>query len=158
MKLKNLIDEDFANYKLPALFLGFPSCTFKCERECGAEFCQNSCLVRQPDIDIPVERIVDRYLANFISRAIVCGGLEPLDSFDDLLALVVELRNRSCMDDIVIYTGYNKEEVADKIQQLAKYPNIIVKFGRFRPNEESHYDSLLGVKLASANQYAERIS
>ena len=158
MKLKNLIDEDFANYKLPALFLGFPSCTFKCERECGGKFCQNSCLAQQPNIEIPVARIIDRYLANFISRAIVCGGLEPLDSFDDLLALVRELRRRGCLDDLVIYTGYNREEVEDKIQQLTEYPNIIVKFGRFRPGEESHYDSLLGVRLASGNQYAERIS
>jgi len=158
MKLKNLVDEDFANYKVPALFLGFPSCTFKCERECGAQFCQNSCLVRQPDINVSVESVVDRYLNNLISSAIVCGGLEPLDSFDDLLALVRALRSRGCLDDIVIYTGYNKEEVVEKIQQLAEYQNIIVKFGRFRPNEEKHWDAVLGVYLASKNQYAERIS
>jgi organic radical activating enzyme len=158
MKLKNLIDEDFANYKLPSLFLGFPSCTFKCEREAGADFCQNSCLACQPTIEIPTEKVVNRYLANFISRAIVCGGLEPLDSFEDLLDLIRELRSRGCQDDFVIYTGYNKEEVEDKIQRLKEYPSIIMKFGRFRPNEEKHWDSLLGVYLASNNQFAERIS
>jgi hypothetical protein len=140
------------------MFLGFPSCTFKCEREAGAEFCQNSCLACQPDIEIPVTKVVDRYLANFITSAIVCGGLEPLDSFEDLLALVREVRGRNCLDDIVIYTGYNKEEVTEKIQQLEEYPNIVVKFGRFRPNEEKHWDALLGVYLASMNQYTERIS
>ena len=35
MKLKGLIDEDFVNYKDPSLFLIFPFCTFKCEKECG---------------------------------------------------------------------------------------------------------------------------
>ena len=41
---------------------------------------------------------------------------------------------------------------------LTLYPNIIVKFGRFKPNEESHLDKLLGVRLASPNQYARLIS
>ena len=158
MKLKNLIDEDFANYKKPSMFLGFPSCTFKCERECGGKFCQNSCLVRQPDIEVSVDKIIDRYLGNFISQAVVCGGLEPFDSFEDLFLLIRSLRARACMDDIVIYTGYYREEVEDKIQKLKEFPNIVVKFGRFKPNEDAHWDSVLGVKLASSNQYAERIS
>jgi len=33
--------------------------------------------------------------------------------------------------------------------------NIIVKFGRYRPNQEKHYDKILGVFLASDNQYAK---
>ena len=32
---------------------------------------------------------------------------------------------------------------------------IIVKFGRFRPNQEPHYDEVLGVNLISDNQYAK---
>ena len=38
------------------------------------------------------------------------------------------------------------------------FNNIIVKFGRFIPNQESHYDEILEVNLASPNQYARKIS
>ena len=84
-------------------------------------------------------------------------GLEPFDSWSDLLELIKKLR---CFvdDDIVIYTGYYKDEIADKIHVLSEYKNIIVKFGRQIPNQEKHYDEVLGVYLASDNQYAENIS
>ena len=38
------------------------------------------------------------------------------------------------------------------------FRNIIVKFGRFIPDQESHYDEVLGVNLASNNQYAKKLS
>ena len=41
---------------------------------------------------------------------------------------------------------------------LKNYDNIIIKYGRYIPNQPSRYDSILGVTLASDNQYAERIS
>ena len=34
--------EDFTNYKKPSMYIAFPSCTFKCEGECGQKICQNS--------------------------------------------------------------------------------------------------------------------
>ena len=85
------------------------------------------------------------------------GGLEPFDSWSDLNSLVNLLRVYT-MDDIVVYTGYKEEEIQSKIQYLCTYPNIIVKFGRFVPNQQKHYDEVLGVELASDNQYARRIS
>jgi hypothetical protein len=42
--------------------------------------------------------------------------------------------------------------------QLKQFPNIVVKFGRYVPKCEAHFDEVLGIKLASPNQYAERIS
>ena len=41
MKIKGIIAEDFVNYKKPSMFIGFPTCTWKCEKECGIEMCQN---------------------------------------------------------------------------------------------------------------------
>lgn len=64
----------------------------------------------------------------------------------------------STQDDIVIYTGYYKEEIKEYIDKLRVYPNIIIKFGRYIPNQEKHYEEELGIYLASDNQYAERIS
>ena len=81
-----------------------------------------------------------------------------MDSFEDLYNLILCVRNKGCNDDIVIYTGFYKNEIFNKIDQLKQFKNIIVKFGRFIPNQKSHYDPVLGVNLASDNQYAERIS
>ena len=154
MLIKGLISEDFVNYKKPAMTIMFPHCNgFKC----GAEYCQNSPLSKAEDIEIDISNIVIRYLNNPITESVVMQGLEPFDSWDDLIGLVDCLR-RSTNDDIVIYTGYYKEEIADRIPLLSKYKNIIIKYGRYIPGQEKHYDKVLGIYLASSNQYAEKIS
>ncbi len=172
MIVKEIRDEDFTSYKKPSMVIGFPSCTFKCERECGQKMCQNSALATAPDIEINFEDIVNRYLSNPITKAVIMAGLEPFDTPHDLLNLISTIRKYT-NDDIVIYTGYTKEEIKEMsyishylwgkqkwsyFGLIAKFPNIIIKFGRFIPNQQSHYDEVLGVKLASDNQYAERIS
>ena len=157
MIIKQLIDEDFVNYYKPSMFIGFPSCTWKCEKECGERVCQNSALATSPNININVHDLVNRYITNPITKSIVVGGLEPFDSWRDLKDLVSLLRTRT-LDDIVIYTGYKEEEIKNQIKYLSAYRNIIVKFGRFVPNQEPQYDEVLGVNLISSNQYARRIS
>ena len=153
MTIKGLISEDFVNYKKPSMTIMFPYCTFKC----GTEYCQNSPLSKAEDIEMDISNIVIRYLNNHITESVVMQGLEPFDSWDDLIGLVDCLR-RSTDDDIVIYTGYNKEEIINKVCLLSNYKNIIIKYGRYITNQEKHYDEVLGVYLASSNQYAERIS
>ena len=151
--LKGIIDEDFVNYKVPSMALMFPRCSFKC----GKEYCQNSSVANEKDITVGVKTICNRYFNNDITEAIVFQGLEPLDSFDDVIMLITYLRTGSD-DDIVIYTGYNKNEIEEKIEQLKQFKNIIVKYGRFVPNQKEHFDEVLGVYLISDNQYAEKIS
>lgn len=168
MIIKELRDEDFTNYKLPSMIVGFPSCTFKCEKECNCKgMCQNSELVKSPNIEISAKEIVARYQASPISQALVCGGLEPFDSWDDLFALLIEFRS-ICDDDFIIYTGYTKEELqamkypvwstSSYLFRLSCFSNVIIKFGRYIPNQKPHYDEVLGIYLASDNQYAEKIS
>lgn len=157
MIIKGIIDEDLINYKKPGMVIEFPRCDFKCDRECGRCICQNSALVAAADIEISISKLVYRYSINDITQAIVFQGLEPFDSWNDLIALVMEIRS-TCNDDIVIYTGYNENEVKSYINFLSKFENIIIKFGRYIPDQESHYDEVLGVELASPNQYAKRIS
>ena len=149
--------EDFSNYKLPSMFIIFPMCDWKCDKECGKRVCQNSTLAETPIKDIDVNILIEKYLNNPISKAVVCGGLEPLDSWSDLLLFIEKFRTKS-QDDVVIYTGYYKEEITDKIDILKRYDNIILKLGRFIPGHRSHYDEVLGIYLASDNQYAEVIS
>lgn len=163
MKVKFLVEEDFVNYKKPSMFIGFPTCTWKCEKECGKKMCQNSKLAHSPDIEIDYENIVKRYMDNPISQAVVFGGLEPFDSAHDVLTLV-ECFREVTQDDIVIYTGYTEEELDSTyldgylvLEDLSYYPNIVVKFGRFIPDEPPHFDEVLGINLASNNQYAKRI-
>ncbi len=157
MIIKQLLDEDFVNYKKPSMFIGFSSCSWKCEKECGKKVCQNGTLATSTDIAIGVKSIVNRYINNPITSSIICGGLEPFDTWEDLYQLIVYMRV-STQDDIVIYTGYYKEEIEEYINELKAFRNIIIKFGRYIPNQEKHYDEVLGVYLASNNQYAEKIS
>ena len=159
MQIKGLRDEDFINYRKPSMFVIFPFCSFKCDKENGCNLCQNSQLAQEPIIEIGINNLITRYVNNPLTKAIVCGGLEPFDSANDLLDLVDTTREwYGIKDDIIIYTGYTEEELQDNFtfQQIIKYPNIIIKFGRFRPGHNSHYDEVLGVKLSSDNQYAKR--
>ena len=165
MKLINLIEEDFINYYKPGLFLGFPFCSGKCNIDAGGKpVCQNEQLRNlKPEnfIDISPEEIIERYKKNSITQAFIFGGMEPFDTFDDLYDLVKKIREN---DDpavrrsmIVIYTGYYPFEIQQKLQKLVKINTdhpIIVKFGRFIPGHLPHYDNILGVNLASDNQYA----
>ena len=157
MIIKGIIDEDFINYKKPCMVIEMPYCTFKCDKECGRQVCQNGALATAPTITITVNNIVKRYLSNDITFAVVLQGLEPMDSWDDVVSFVNIFRSQ-CDDDIVIYTGYKEEEIKDKIEWLSHHKNIIIKFGRFIPDQKSHYDEILGVNLSSPNQYAKKIS
>ena len=159
MILKGLIDEDFVNYKKPSMVLFFPNCTFKCEKECGERVCQNGTLANSPSITVSNTDICTRYISNTISKAITCGGLEPMDSFEDLMELIGLLRNDyKCSDDIVIYTGYTESECHHNkwIERLSPFKNIVFKFGRFVPYQKPHFDSVLGINLISDNQYGKR--
>lgn len=156
LHLLGIIDEDFVNYKVPSMVLEFPTCDFKCNKDAGRIVCQNMDSVEDDWIRIDVSSLCNRYIKNPISKAVVCQGFEPMDSFFELYEFIKWLRRR-CDDDVVIYTGYNKDEILDKISMLKKYSNIIIKYGRYIPDQDPHFDEILGVKLASDNQYAERI-
>lgn len=156
MKLRGMHDEDFVNYKKPSMFLIFPYCDFKCDKENGNKICQNSSLIQEPIIEVSSHLLIARYHMNPLTSAIVIGGLEPFYeiSFNSLLNFISHFRATS-EDDIVIYTGYTEEESKEYIEVLKQFKNIIIKFGRFIPNQEHHFDEILGVELASDNQYAK---
>lgn len=83
-----------------------------------------------------------------------------MEQYDELFEFIDMLRNTyKCDDDVVIYTGYNREEISGIVERLAhRFSNIVIKFGRYIPNMKSRFDEVLGVELASDNQYAVRIS
>lgn len=159
MLIKSFKDEDFVNYKKPSMFIIMPHCSFKCDKENGCLMCQNSSLVHEPTHDVDTELLVRRYINNPITKAVVFGGLEPFDTVEEMFEFIDILRaGYGRNDDIVIYTGYTEEELADNQYHnwIISRPNIVIKYGRFRPNQTPHYDEVLGVNLVSDNQYARR--
>ncbi len=159
MVIKGLTDEDFVNYKLPSMFITTSYCTFKCDLENGTRCCQNSGLANARIIDIDTNKIIERYLGNKITKAIVFGGLEPLEQFDEVYEFISSLRNNyHCSDTVVIYTGFEKKEILTYVEKLKEFANIVIKYGRYIPNQQKAFDNTLGVWLASPNQYAETIS
>lgn len=161
MRIKELVEEDFVNYKLPSMFIGTISCNGKCCIEAGIPLsvCQNDEWRKCPNyLTVMDEDLVTRYLRNPITKAIVIGGLEPFEQFEELYSFIFTLRYYTS-DDVVIYTGYNKNEIEALVERLKEnFNNIVIKFGRYIPDQQSRYDEVLGVTLVSDNQYGERIS
>ena len=156
MKVKGILAEDFCNYKVPSMFIISAVCDWKCciEANVDISICQNAALSSSPALEISDNDIFEMYRKNDITKAIVIGGLEPMMQLDEVEALLSLFRNRGCNDIFVIYTGYYPDEISEELKRLHGR-NVIVKFGRFIPNSKSRYDELLGVTLASENQYAQ---
>ena len=158
IEVKGIIFEDFVNYKKPCMTLMMPKCNFKCDKECGMQVCQNSGLAAAPNQTVLINDLMRGYKSNSITEAIVLQGLEPFDSLIDLYTVAAALEDFNITDDFVIYTGYTREELKSKLKPLYKVPgHLIIKWGRYIPNQQPHYDSVLGVYLASDNQYGEQL-
>lgn len=155
--IKGIQSENFQDYKKCSFYIAFAKCSFKCEIECGQKCCLNKELAVQPDLSIDSNLLVQTYMNNNLTQAIVIGGLEPFDTPVQLLELIKCFR-KVTQDDIVIYSGYYEYEIYTYLNELKRYPNIIVKLGRFIPNRNTVTDSILGVTLASDNQYAIKLS
>lgn len=153
-------DCDLINYKEPTfvIYSGI-TCSFKCDLESNNNICQNYHLTKQKIIRYDIDKCIDRFINQDISRSVTIQGLEPLDNLKQLLWFIYYFRKIN-NSPIIIWTGYTKEECVDLLFLIDKmqWKNIIIKFGRFIPDQESHYDEVLGINLASDNQYAERIS
>lgn len=160
MTLLDIVDYDIVNYKDPAMFLIFSVCKgFKCEKE-NNESCPNRSLESMNKVEISAESVFQRYSNNKLTRAIVCGGLEPFDTPEDLVELISILQNHNFSDSLVIYTGYNRNEteVDSTLYTLYKQKpcfDFIIKFGRYlKEKSQPTYCGELGVDLASSNQFA----
>ena len=93
MKIKGLVDEDFTNYKKPSMFIIFPKCTWKCDKECGRAVCQNGALAKIPTYDISIEDIVKRYINNPITK-----GSNPPHTIAFVIGLFIYLLTISSIE------------------------------------------------------------
>ena len=160
MRVKAIVEEDFINYKLPSMFISTCFCDYKCCTELGLDIgvCQNAPLAQSDNIDIPDQTIYEHFVNNPITKAIVVGGMEPMIQISEVIDLINLFRSQNEDCPFVIYTGYYPNEIFEQLERLKQYKNIIIKFGRYIPNRQPIYDEVLGVTLASSNQYAEVIS
>ena len=159
MKIRNLMDQDIVNYKKTSMFIATCYCDFKCCKQLNLDICicQNSPIAKSKIIDISNDRIVKRYIKNKLTHAIVFGGLQPFKQFDQLLQLIKCFRQQT-QDQIIIYTGYYEQQIQQQLELLKQFKNIIIKFGRYVPGQQVHFDQILGVNLANKQQYAKQIS
>ena len=156
IEVKGIIWEDTVNYKKISTTLMFPCCDFKCDKENGVQLCQNWELAAAPTQTVHINSFMRRYMDNPLSEAIVIQGLEPFDTPLDLYTVAAAMKDFNCKDDFVVYTGYYRDEVGAKLKPLYAVPGrLIIKWGRYLPNQEPHFDPILGINLASKNQYGE---
>lgn len=167
----NLFDvktDNVTDYEETSMLLVFPKCSGKCGPACH----NYNMIGKTAPLNVKVEDIVNLYNSLSDHKAVVCAGLEPFDSFDDLYALVEAFANNSKPCDFVIYSGYypyndvsyenstgitNVWELARKIVKI-KGSNqdftLYFKYGRYieDPNDDGYDSRLLGVHLSSRNQ------
>ena len=161
MRLKEIKDECFQDYKKSSMLLSTITCDWKCciEGNFSKSICQNNSLYKLPTKQYSEEEVYNRYISNPITEAVIIGGLEPFLQFEEIYKLIKYFRNNNCFDEFIIYTGCTEIEIEEEITILAKnLTNIIVKFGRYIPDKEPKYNEILGIFLSSNNQYAKRIS
>lgn len=158
MRVRTIVSEDYTNYKLPSMFIGCISCDGKCCIEGGIprSTCINNNWRDSNIIDVDDDELIRSYMSNPITSAIVFGLLEPMLQPYEIERFIQKLREEyMCNDPVIIYTGYTENEVGIIIRDWARFGNIIAKYGRFVPNQDKHFDDVLGVDLASPNQYAK---
>jgi hypothetical protein len=161
MLIKDIIDENFQDYKKPSMLIATAFCDWKCLTDLNlpTDVCQNSKLSKQKNLKVSYEDIFKRYKNNPITKAIIIGGLEPFKQFDEIYWLIDYIRNvGQCNDNIVIYTGYYPKEIVPELAKLIKFKNIIMKYGRYIPDKPPIFDKVLGVELSSDNQFGRKIS
>lgn len=147
----------FSDYYKPSLYIPIGvTCCGKCwkEQNKDSDTCQNWNLSHK---EFSLDSLLSSIFGNKLVDAYVMSGKEPFDNFDELINLIDTIRQEN-EKDIIIYTGYNRSEVLDKLDVLKKFVNIVIKFGRFIIDSSCRYDEVLQIKLNSENQYAEKIS
>lgn len=75
---------------------------------------------------IPIEQLMMK-LSSYLPLidGITISGGEPFDQFEALLAIVVQLRERTKVD-ILVYTGYAVEDITDQFQQIKPYIDVLI--------------------------------
>lgn len=143
------VRETITDYRKSTLYLCGYICTLGCKD------CFHNELKKNHPTTLSIEKLFTDYISTTSCDAILFSGLNWLEQIEELFVLIHYIRSNHINKDIVIYTGYDKHEISDKIAMLSKFDNIIIKYGRFDATLPPRYDDVLGITLASSNQWAE---
>lgn len=157
IRVKDVV-EVFQDYKKSALLFCTCFCDWKCCIEAGIskDICQNHKIANQREVNLPFEKALNMVKFS-ITDSIIFGGLEPILQAEEVCSLIEYLRNKGITKDILIYTGYYIEEIEESVLQRLKNCHVILKCGRFKPDRPKKFDEILGITLASDNQYGVQL-
>lgn len=157
VKLISVSTDDFTDYKKTAILLAFPECKKHCDG------CQNEHLRSAKSHKYYINDIINLYNRLDEHKAIVCAGLDPMDSLSDLKAIILAFNENKKPVDFVIYTGYDYPDYCFIVESglysliTNKDFNLIIKYGHYDKNNKNKYKSnILGVELAGDNQIVVR--
>lgn len=153
IRLKDAV-EVFQDYKKSALLFSTCYCDWKCCHEAGVDIdiCQNQKIAQQREVILPFESVLRKVNQSF-TDAVIFGGLEPLLQPDEVLQCINYLRCHEVTKDILVYTGYYMEEIDEETLMYLTVCDVILKCGRYIPDRKPKFDAVLGITLASDNQY-----
>ena len=157
IRVKDVV-EVFQDYKKSALLFSCCFCDWKCCKEAGIPIsvCQNQSICSQRTITLSFESVL-RMVNNSITDAIIFGGLEPFEQIDEVVRCIEYLRFNFVSKPVIIYTGFYPEEINENTLDRLSLSHVILKCGRYIPNLPPVYDEVLGITLASNNQYGVQL-
>ena len=89
----------------------------------GHEFCVND------------KNILFDALSNDYIKGLTLSGGDPICSYEDVLNLVIDIKNNFKDKDIWLFTGFTKEEMDERYSEILKYIDVLVD-GEFIEEEK----------------------
>lgn len=89
----------------------------------GHEFCDDD------------KNVLFNALGNDYIKGLTLSGGDPICSYGDVLSLVSEIKENFKDKDIWLFTGFTKEEMDDKYNEILKYVDVLVD-GKFIEEEK----------------------
>ena len=109
----------------------FQGCNIKC-KGCMSKYTWSFDTKYKRNIEDVIKEIL-----SYPSKKITISGGEPFDQPKELEYLLKTLKENN-FEDILVYSGYDYEEIKNKYENILKYIDILIA-GRFIENLESEY-------------------
>ena len=128
---------NFIHYPVYTLGIGkrigvwFQGCSIKC-KGCMSKYTWEFNEKYKKDVDEVIKEIT-----SYPVKRITISGGEPFDQPKGLKYLLKELKEKG-FEDILVYTGYEYDEIKDKYKDIFQYIDVLIT-GRFIEGLESDY-------------------
>ena len=109
----------------------FQGCSIKC-KGCMSKYTWEF----KEDYKVDIDNVLNEVLS-YPSKRITISGGEPFDQPVALEYILKKLKSEG-FEDILVYTGYEFEEIKEKYKDIIKYIDVLIS-GRFIEGLESQY-------------------